>query len=47
MSLVEILSADDETEPAVIGFAVIYSENVEEEADKEFAQICAAAGSVQ
>lgn len=44
--LVEILNESEETKPAVIGFDVIYSENVEAEADQEFAKVCAEAGNV-
>ena len=44
--LVEILSADASTAPAVIGFDIIYSENVDKEADTHFADACKAAGNV-
>ena len=44
--LVEILSADEAAKPAVIGFDVIYSETVDEEADRHFADACREAGNV-
>ena len=44
--LVEVLSADASAAPAVIGFDVIYSENVEQEADVRFANACKEAGNV-
>lgn len=44
--LVEMLSADESAAPAVIGFDVIYSENVEQEADMHFAAACKEAGNV-
>ncbi len=44
--LVEILNADEKTRPAVIGFDVIYSENVDETADNHFAEVCKRAGNV-
>ncbi|MCM1087424.1 MAG: adenylate/guanylate cyclase domain-containing protein [Muribaculaceae bacterium] len=45
-SLVEILDESEKTRPAVIGFDVIYSEDVEDGADEEFARVCAKAGNV-
>lgn len=44
--LVETLNADENTHPAVIGFDVIYSENVDETADRHFAEVCKKAGNV-
>lgn len=44
--LVELLNADPLFAPAVIGFDVIYSENVEQEADMHFADACKEAGNV-
>lgn len=44
--LVEVLSADASAAPAVIGFDVIYSENVKQEADVRFANACKEAGNV-
>lgn len=44
--LVEVLNADPAAAPAVIGFDVIYSENVNQEADKHFADACKEAGNV-
>ena len=44
--LVECLNADENARPAVIGFDVIYSENVEETADNHFAQVCKDGGNV-
>lgn len=44
--LVSMLNAVPETAPAVIGFDVIYSENVDEAADDNFAKVCAGAGNV-
>lgn len=44
--LVEMLSEDKTAMPAVIGFDVIYSENVAEEADNRFADACREAGNV-
>ena len=44
--LVELLNAEAPTAPAVIGFDVIYSENVEQEADMHFADACKEAGNV-
>lgn len=44
--LVDVLSADASAAPAVIGFDVIYSENVKQEADVRFANACKEAGNV-
>ena len=44
--LVEILNADPENAPAVMGFDVMYVTEKEAEADARFAQSCAAAGNV-
>lgn len=44
--LVETLNADGKAHPAVIGFDVIYSENVDETADAHFAEVCKKAGNV-
>lgn len=44
--LVETLNVDEKTRPAVIGFDVIYSENVDETADNHFAEVCKKAGNV-
>lgn len=44
--LVETLNADGKAHPAVIGFDVIYSENVDETADAHFVEVCKKAGNV-
>lgn len=44
--LVTLLNEDNTKKPAVIGFDVIYSENVEENTDLLFAETCKEAGNV-
>ncbi|MBD5519670.1 MAG: adenylate/guanylate cyclase domain-containing protein [Lachnospiraceae bacterium] len=44
--LVSMLNNDAQKRPAVIGFDVIYSENVDETADNNFARVCGEAGNV-
>lgn len=44
--LVSLLSGSGDVRPAVIGFDVIYSEEVEREADDAFADACGEAGNV-
>lgn len=44
--LVEILNADDNVRPAVIGFDVLYSERGDREGDAHFARACAEGGNV-
>ncbi len=44
--LVEILNADEEKKPAVIGFDVIYSEDGDQEGDAHFARACKESGNV-
>ena len=44
--LVERLSENPDTAPAVIGFDVIYSESKDTESDRYFAQACKKAGNV-
>lgn len=44
--LVETLNRDEKARPAVIGFDVIYSENVDDAGDMHFAEACKKAGNV-
>ena len=44
--LVSILNSDGDARPAVIGFDVIYSEEVDQEPDDYFAKVCGEAGNV-
>lgn len=44
--LVELLTGEEGMEPAVIGFDIIYSEDVEKNEDDHFADVCRAAGNV-
>ena len=44
--LVEMLTEDEETKPAVIAMDIMYMGNVEAESDKRFAEACKKAGNV-
>ncbi|MCC8164335.1 MAG: adenylate/guanylate cyclase domain-containing protein [Lachnospiraceae bacterium] len=44
--LVEALSADEENQPAVIAFDILYINEMDEEGDTRFAEACAEAGNV-
>ena len=44
--LVSVLNENPDARPAVIGFDVIYSENVNEQADDYFAKVCGESGNV-